>query len=191
MTDREAMQQALDALACTGEDDDPGHRCTHCDDYVDRNGPLRASLRARLAGFDPGTCRFEERIMTDRELMQQALEAIELNVIEDRKYALCQIGKKIRSRMEQPEQEPVATFEVRRSADGEQVSFEFTPSESAFALGAGKYRVYTTPPAAKPAAWVGLTDEDIAKAGNLKRMLPYAYARAIEKLLRSKNGGAA
>ena len=39
--------------------------------------------------------------------------------------------------------------------------------------------------------FVGLTDEDIAKAGNLKRMLPYAYARAIEKLLRSKNGGAA
>ena len=136
--------------------------------------------------------------MTDRELMQQALEA--LNVYASKaehkrthadNCAAEEIITALRSRLEPPEQEPVATFEVRRSADGEQVSFEFTPSESAFALGAGKYRVYTTQPAAQPAAWVGLTDEDIAKAGNLKRMLPYAYARAIEKLLRSKNGGAA
>ena len=49
MTDREIMQQSLEALTCSGEDDDPGHRCTHCDDYVDRNGPLRAALRERLA----------------------------------------------------------------------------------------------------------------------------------------------
>jgi hypothetical protein len=35
-------------LTCSGEDDDPGHRCSHCDDYVDRNGPLRAALRERL-----------------------------------------------------------------------------------------------------------------------------------------------
>jgi len=51
-----------------------------------------------------------------------------------------------------------------------------------------------TPPA-QPAAWVGLTDEDIAEAGQLNvegpRMLPYAFARAIEAKLREKNGGAA
>ena len=44
------MQAALDALTCTGESDDPGHRCGHCDDYVDRNGQVRAALRARLGG---------------------------------------------------------------------------------------------------------------------------------------------
>ncbi len=44
----EAARAALDALSCTGEPDDPGHRCTHCDDYVDRNGPVRAVLRAAL-----------------------------------------------------------------------------------------------------------------------------------------------
>ena len=44
------LQAALDALTCTGESDDPGHRCGHCDDYVDRNGQVRAALRARLEG---------------------------------------------------------------------------------------------------------------------------------------------
>lgn len=45
---REAAQMALDALTCTGEHDDPGHRCGYCDDYVDRNGLVRAALRAAL-----------------------------------------------------------------------------------------------------------------------------------------------
>ena len=56
------------------------------------------------------------------------------------------------------------------------------------AAGVPVRNVYPEP---QPAAWVGLTDEDIAKAGNVKRMLPYAYARAIEAKLREKNGGAA
>jgi hypothetical protein len=47
----------------------------------------------------------------------------------------------------------------------------------------------------EPAAWVGLTDDDIAEAGQLNlegpRMLPYSFARAIEAKLREKNGGAA
>jgi hypothetical protein len=44
---------------------------------------------------------------------------------------------------------------------------------------------------AQPAAWVGLTDEEIAEAGQLTvegpRMLPYAFARAIEQRLKEKN----
>ena len=46
--ERSVVEQALEALTCTGEHDDPGHRCTHCDDYVDRNSPARAALRAAL-----------------------------------------------------------------------------------------------------------------------------------------------
>ena len=46
---REAAQQALEALSCSGEPDDPGHRCGACDDYVDRNGLVRSALRAALA----------------------------------------------------------------------------------------------------------------------------------------------
>jgi hypothetical protein len=39
--------------------------------------------------------------------------------------------------------------------------------------------------------WVGLTDEDIAEAGQLNvegpRMLPYSFARAIDAKLKEKN----
>lgn len=38
-----------DALACTGESHDPGHRCAHCDEYVDRNSVVRKLIRAVLA----------------------------------------------------------------------------------------------------------------------------------------------
>jgi hypothetical protein len=46
----QAAKAALEALTC-GPDDgfDPGHRCSHCDDYVDRNGPVRKMLRLALA----------------------------------------------------------------------------------------------------------------------------------------------
>ena len=40
----------LEALECSGEPDDPGHRCSYCDDYVDRNSRLRNAARLRLEG---------------------------------------------------------------------------------------------------------------------------------------------
>lgn len=49
MTDlRKAAELALYALTCSDENDDPGHRCLRCDDYVDRNGSVRDALRAAL-----------------------------------------------------------------------------------------------------------------------------------------------
>ena len=48
----EAARAALDALSCDGGPDDPGHRCSHCDDYVDRNGPVREALRVALDKLD-------------------------------------------------------------------------------------------------------------------------------------------
>ena len=42
----EALRMALDALSCTGDPDDPGHRCGHCDEYVDRNSVVRKLIRA-------------------------------------------------------------------------------------------------------------------------------------------------
>lgn len=52
---KQAAQMALEALTCTGEDDDPGHRCGHCDDYVDRNGHVRSALRAAISQAQGGT----------------------------------------------------------------------------------------------------------------------------------------
>ena len=46
--DTALLKQCLDALTCSDTADDPGHRCGHCDDYVDRNGTLRTALRERL-----------------------------------------------------------------------------------------------------------------------------------------------
>ena len=48
--DEALIRQLVDALECNGEPDDPGHRCSHCDEYVDRNSVLRKVARARLEG---------------------------------------------------------------------------------------------------------------------------------------------
>jgi hypothetical protein len=47
-------RESLHVLTCNEEDDDdPGHWCIHCDDYVDRNGPHRSALRAALKEAKP------------------------------------------------------------------------------------------------------------------------------------------
>ena len=46
--DEALIRLMLEALECSGEPDDPGHRCSHCDDYVDRNSVLRNAARKRL-----------------------------------------------------------------------------------------------------------------------------------------------
>ena len=133
--------------------------------------------------------------MTDRELMQQALEA--LNVYASKaehkrthadNCAAEEIITALRSRLEQPEHGPVAIYQYQ-IANGSWIDQEKDSHDYNVKLGQATVRVVYTRP--QPAAWVGLTDEDIARAGNLKRMLPYAYARAIEAKLREKNGGAA
>ena len=49
-SDEALLRQLVEALECSGEPDDPGHRCSHCDEYVDRNSVLRKAARARLEG---------------------------------------------------------------------------------------------------------------------------------------------
>lgn len=44
----DALKAALEILSCNDEHDHPGHRCSYCDDYVDRNGTVRAQLREAI-----------------------------------------------------------------------------------------------------------------------------------------------
>lgn len=46
----EALKLALDAMNCgdTGDDLEDSHRCGKCDEYVDRNAPVRQRIRALL-----------------------------------------------------------------------------------------------------------------------------------------------
>lgn len=63
----EAARAALDALTCSDEDDGPGHRCSHCDDYVDRNGPVRTALRAAIEAAEGAQPEPARQPMTETE----------------------------------------------------------------------------------------------------------------------------
>ncbi|GAA4400520.1 hypothetical protein [Quisquiliibacterium transsilvanicum] len=47
----EVLKLAFDALTCgdTGDDLEDSHRCGKCDEYVDRNAPVRQRIRALIA----------------------------------------------------------------------------------------------------------------------------------------------
>lgn len=68
-----AAKAALDALTCSGEADDPGHRCGHCDDYVDRNGVVRAALRDALASAEAQQA---EPVRLTRESVARAIWSV-------------------------------------------------------------------------------------------------------------------
>jgi hypothetical protein len=105
--------------------------------------------------------------MTDRELMQQALEALEIESkgYNDKVVRNRGIITALRDRLAQPEQEPGAVYGV-----GIDVG-EFIPPRR---------------------EWVGLTEEEIAVicgecAASAHRADDISYARAIEAKLREKN----
>ena len=89
--------------------------------------------------------------MTDRELMQQALEALNHVNVQDR----VQIITALRERLAQPEQEPFAYSYLGIKANGEQHGPhltwkpEYMDAMSA-SMGAVAVPLYTTPPQRKP-----------------------------------------
>ena len=97
--------------------------------------------------------------MTDRELMQMALDEIEhalgaTNVaqkrIDDLKHAL-------QNRLAQPEPEPVARMYVNTDGECEQIEFGDPIDDPSVTL------LYTVPPKRE---WVGLEDKDVATVKN-------------------------
>ena len=121
--------------------------------------------------------------MTDRELMQQALEAL-LEVNYDQAYA--KEVSALRERLAQPVQEPV-WIQPNHFQKARQAPFlcrvepakrdDFVP-------------LYTTPPQRQ---WQGLTDEEINSVRhNRDWTAPWTdlvFARAVESKLREKNHG--
>ena len=121
--------------------------------------------------------------MTDRELMQQALEALELHA---KQYPHMQKGYTVdaiaalRDRLAQPEQEPVAW--MYDCGNGGRMYAEELDNVP------GWIPLYTT-----PRQWQGLTDEEIyLNTNNIDRGEPgwaVKFARAIEAMLKEKNNG--
>jgi hypothetical protein len=123
--------------------------------------------------------------MTDRELMQQALAALEWNltVIEDYgdKEQL-QIQHKainvLRDRLAQTEQGPVAWMYVNQDGECEQIEYEVPPNDPS-----------VTPLYAAPRQWVGLTEEEVKECFKITPdlFLPWHIYARIEAKLKEKN----
>ncbi len=131
--------------------------------------------------------------MTDKEAMQQALDALE---IEQGAHAYLQLGRAehieeaitaLRSRLEQPEDEPVA-WAKQTEKKLRITHMDMTGEEGWQPLVYGDTRP-------QPAAWVGLTDEEITNLHHeIKAKLMGSYKtvdlyRAIEAKLKEKNSG--
>ena len=128
--------------------------------------------------------------MTDREIMQQALEAFE-----DLKKSVTRDGtvsenwdayyekeyyalEALRQALAQPEQEPVAWM-VRDQVDGCQ--YPSALKNPVGSINGESQPLYTAPPLKE---WVGLTDDEIE---HLRNDQPWWMVRDIEAKLKEKN----
>ena len=129
--------------------------------------------------------------MTDRALLQQALEALEKHAMQ-RTYAggvyIANVAIALRDRLAQPEQEPVCAHGVvKNKCDFCKQSVQ----ELICVCGAiwEGQELVSTPP---QRTWVGLTDDEIALicgecAASAHKTDDISYARAIEAKLKEKN----
>ena len=124
--------------------------------------------------------------MTDRELLHQALEALEWasDMIPQQKEPvcdcpICKASDALRERLAQPEQEPVAW--VTGWHDGRCVIRAANPS-AILPIGIA---LYTTPPRRE---WVGLTDEEFSHGLQMASNTSWMKAaKWVEAKLREKN----
>ena len=139
--------------------------------------------------------------MTDRELMQQALDAM-LNFSNDISDEMFEAMKVLKARLAQPEPEPVAQMREMLEVQGRDGTWNYdTYSQGMYngmefmvALAEGREPVFREPPerwlhTPPQREWQGLTDEEI---DDIAGGAGYGYinvARAIEAKLKEKNIG--
>ena len=132
--------------------------------------------------------------LTDRELMQQALEALDwaADCIEPRKphncdCPVCVASDALRERLAQPEQEPVVWMYQDKSTH----EVRFQKHMRGFVDHGATYEtpLYTTPPRRE---WVGLTEGErvaIAEACGAMDAGWLVFVEAVERALKEKNNG--
>ena len=121
--------------------------------------------------------------MTDRELMQQALDALE--EVQMAIYTTPWLNRRveaIRARLAQPEPEPVAWRYGAMLYQDKLDALEFMRTSGD---GYKLEPLYTAPPRKE---WQGLTDEEIDEAHETTISF-HGFARAIEQALKEKNYG--
>jgi hypothetical protein len=132
--------------------------------------------------------------MTDREIMQQALEALKL-IDDAMPFPVAKLAmKNLNERLAQPEQEPVAWFTENHREDKSATTYSKKMSERWREKGWPVTPLYTAPPRRE---WVGLTEEERRGIREWRRiqeelgpvwapMMLYLY-EAIEAKLKEKN----
>ena len=117
--------------------------------------------------------------MTDREVMQQALEALESGPDVDPIFAGETITA-LRTALEQPEQEPVETYIHHYRSQSHPNDFGI-PKGHWWQAKQYADAVNTTPPAAQR-KWVGLTDEEITEIYEMGLGVRASIETAFDKL---------
>jgi hypothetical protein len=132
--------------------------------------------------------------MTDKEIMQQALDALgtacRFALLEDRNFPFVQGEEAItalKARLEQPEDEPVSLKPCRSP---------YCECDSGKCTHPGFYDARDKP---QPAAWIGLTDEEIRNWWRIENGLEDCdmaklvdftlVVRSVEVALKEKNHG--
>ena len=121
--------------------------------------------------------------MTDRELMQQALDAM-LNFPNDISDEMFESIRLLRARLAQPEPEPVAWIKKDRS------SIEVSIMSAEYMMEKGFDPLYTAPPQRE---WQGLTEYEVGfltvfdGLHDVEVPLLADFTRAIEAKLKEKN----
>jgi hypothetical protein len=180
----EAMKQALEALSCSNEyENDSGHRCSHCDDYVDRNGLVRAALRAAIA--EASMQRLTD-VQQEMEKEPVAWETIEKIAQERYKVGPCDTSMFYRFAVLAGN--GTQQLYIGREIECQNMARKFA---GAFLDGAFLYEKMATSPRRE---WAGLTDEEIdymrqgAQGLNFVTFREFCIiSRAIETKLKEKN----